>query len=119
MRRNVFDFDTTSVLIDDFLHDSQSQACAACFGRDIGFERARQHLCRKAMAVVTHRQFDAIAAAARVHADLRRAGIGRGILRILQQVVDDLSQLAGVAVDVRQVGRQLPFDTRCLGFVKA
>gem|GEM_PF-4945070 len=45
------------MLINDFLHNSKTQAAARGFGSDIGVEQAVRDFCGNAMATVFNREF--------------------------------------------------------------
>ena len=102
-------FDARAVLVGDFLDDRQAQAGALGLGGDVGLEGALEDVLGKAGPAVLHRQAHPLARVApagcaparpRRRARCRGGRLGR-VLRVLQQVVDDLAQLLRVAADRR------------------
>src|SRR3954462_14967332 len=104
------------MLIDDLFHDRKAEPHAARLSRNVGLEDTRHQLLRETAAVVRHSKPHAIARKLGAHFDRRAYAIRRrrleSVLRILNQVVDDLADLRAVGPDWRQVAGETRGDRR-------
>ena len=107
MRRDVLDFHGSTVLFNNFLHDYQAETGAFRFGRYIRLKCALHQLLGKTAAVVGDDHAHSIGARLRTHHYTRICAVHERVLRVLQQVVDYLTQLRRVADEVRETGREL------------
>src|SRR5437660_5104594 len=98
-RLAVLDRDAAVVLVDDLLHDGEPETRAARLGGDIRLEDARHQLFGEPAAIVRDGEAHAVAVELSANLDRRRAAGGayalQRILRILNEVVDDLADLRG------------------------
>src|SRR5262245_31390918 len=108
--RVVLDRDRAAVLVYDLLHDRETEAGSARLRRHVGLEDARHQLRRKTIAVVRHREPHLVRHKLGAYLDRgfapRSARLRKRILRVLQQVVEDLADLGRVGPDRRQLGRE-------------
>src|SRR5262245_42817485 len=56
-RRRVLDREAAAVLVDDLLHDGESEPGALGLGRHVGLERMRDHVFVEAGAVICKREY--------------------------------------------------------------
>ncbi|VBC39576.1 Uncharacterised protein [Burkholderia pseudomallei] len=115
--------DPRAMLVDDLLHGREAKPRALRLRRHVRLERARQDARRKTRTVVRDGQPNRDARfAVRVGIAIfyclgfeqhtRMLDVGDRILRVLQQIVDHLTQLCRIAADHRQ--RRLLDDDRAL-----
>jgi len=104
------------MLVGDFLDHREAQSCAFVLGGHIGLKRTFEYVVRKPGTAVHHHQAYPARAGLPLGFDQHgMIGIGMpraqgGILRVLQQVVQNLAQLLGVAEDVGAIGVKLGRD---------
>src|SRR3569623_835859 len=89
-----------AVFLGNFLHHREAQARAAGLAGGVGLEPALTETFRQAGTVVGQGQFDEGAAAlldlARERFDMRLAAVADGFERVLDQIVQQLAQAAGI-----------------------
>src|SRR5260221_172175 len=84
------------MLLDDPLYDRQPQSGPLGLGGDVGLERPVDDGVGEAATVVADPQPHLATRKLGRHFDLRVGASGKSILRVLQQIVDYLSQAVGV-----------------------
>mmetsp|Transcript_53686 Transcript_53686/g.126315 ORF Transcript_53686/g.126315 Transcript_53686/m.126315 type:complete len:732 (-) Transcript_53686:1050-3245(-) len=105
--------DAGRMFVGNLLDDREAQAGALGLGRHIGLEGALEHLLGKTVAVVEDVQPHGARLAGvgqrqrGAHDDAAIGAVLHRVERVLHEVVDDLAQLAGVALDAGQVGPQV------------
>jgi len=83
-----------------FFHDCQPQTGAFGLGRHVRLEGARQHALRKTRAVIFDAQLNLSLMQRGAQHYLRLRDTLKHILRILQQVMNDLAQAGCVPIDL-------------------
>src|SRR3569832_357764 len=100
--------DDAAVFLDDLLHDRKAEAGALGFGGDVGFEQLAQQLGGKTRTVVGDPQFDVrkigVFDATGGEGNATVAAFGQRVERILDEIVEQLADAAGVDVDAGQLG---------------
>src|SRR5690606_5201465 len=96
------DPDRPAPILDDPAYDREAEAGTGRVGGEVGFEDARAELGGYARSVVAYGEFHLIVDPARADRHVPLA-VERGV-RVLEEVQQDLLQLASAGADGRQIG---------------